>query len=245
MANLANYNCTLASENVPNPPLLSYLVTLALPTPAPVASTLPLMPQSPTTTPMPPTVGVRVANGRPECSVASATLALASSFPQAAMSGHVTPSFPHTLVPRLQHCFYQDSSHSLVYHPNDHPILSGWRWTAPLPLLPLALPSHHGGLKPTGCGHRQNASAAHPVTTVPCSASIRCHALALTSPTDCSATRSSSSQPRNPSHQHFQGHLLSLLHIWCSPDCRLGIPCCRYSVLPSIHKALIYPALGP
>jgi hypothetical protein len=42
--------------------------------------------------------GVRVANGRPECSVASATLALASSFPQAAMSGHVTPSFPHTLV---------------------------------------------------------------------------------------------------------------------------------------------------
>ena len=47
---------------------------------------------------MPPIVGVRVANGRPECSVASATLALASSFPQAAMSGHVTPSFPHTLV---------------------------------------------------------------------------------------------------------------------------------------------------
>jgi hypothetical protein len=45
-----------------------------------------------------PTVGVCVANGRPERSVASATLALASSHPQAEMSGHVMSSFPHTLI---------------------------------------------------------------------------------------------------------------------------------------------------
>ena len=45
-----------------------------------------------------PTVGVRVANGRPECSVASATLASVPSLPQAAKSGHVMPPFPHTLI---------------------------------------------------------------------------------------------------------------------------------------------------
>ena len=38
-------------------------------------------------------VGVCVANGQPKCSVASATLASAPSLPQAAMSGHVMPSF--------------------------------------------------------------------------------------------------------------------------------------------------------
>jgi len=46
----------------------------------------------------PPTVGVRVANGRPERSVASATLASVPSLPQAAKSGHVMPPFPHTLI---------------------------------------------------------------------------------------------------------------------------------------------------
>ncbi len=45
-----------------------------------------------------PTVGVRVANGWPERSVVSATLASVPSLPQAAMSGHVIPSFPHTLI---------------------------------------------------------------------------------------------------------------------------------------------------
>jgi hypothetical protein len=48
--------------------------------------------------PKAPTVGVRVANGLPEKSVASATLASAPSLPPALMWGHVMPSFPHTLI---------------------------------------------------------------------------------------------------------------------------------------------------
>jgi hypothetical protein len=48
--------------------------------------------------PTAPSVGVRVANGLPVCSVASATLASAPSLPPAAMQGHVMPSFPHTLI---------------------------------------------------------------------------------------------------------------------------------------------------
>jgi hypothetical protein len=48
--------------------------------------------------PKAPTVGIRVVNGRPERSVASATLASALSLPPAAMQGHVMPSFPHTLI---------------------------------------------------------------------------------------------------------------------------------------------------
>ncbi len=45
-----------------------------------------------------PTICVRVANGQPERSVASATLALVPSLPPAAMQGHIMPSFPHTLI---------------------------------------------------------------------------------------------------------------------------------------------------
>jgi hypothetical protein len=48
--------------------------------------------------PKAPSVGVRVANGLPERSVASATLASVPSLPPAAMQGHVMPSFPHTLI---------------------------------------------------------------------------------------------------------------------------------------------------
>jgi hypothetical protein len=46
-------------------------------------------------------VGVRVANGLPMGSVASAMLASAPSLPPAAMQGHVMPSFPHTPLPIL------------------------------------------------------------------------------------------------------------------------------------------------
>ena len=48
--------------------------------------------------PKAPTVAVRVANGLPEKSVTSATLASAPSLPPASMRGHVMPSFPHTLI---------------------------------------------------------------------------------------------------------------------------------------------------
>jgi hypothetical protein len=48
--------------------------------------------------PTAPSIGVRMANGLPMRSVASATLASAPSLPPAAMQGHVMPSFSHTLI---------------------------------------------------------------------------------------------------------------------------------------------------
>jgi hypothetical protein len=48
--------------------------------------------------PQAPTVGVRVANGHPERSVASTNLASATALPPAALSGHVMPNFFHALV---------------------------------------------------------------------------------------------------------------------------------------------------
>ena len=79
-----------------------------------------------------PTVGVQVANGRPERSVASATLASAPSLPPAAMQGHVMPSFPHTLIGLGP---FADLGCQIVFtktavsviHPDGHSILEGWR----------------------------------------------------------------------------------------------------------------------
>jgi hypothetical protein len=82
--------------------------------------------------PQAPSVGVRVANGRPERSVAIATLASVPSLPRAAMSGHVMPSFPHTLIglgpfADLGCKIVFTKTAVTVYHPNGHPILAGWR----------------------------------------------------------------------------------------------------------------------
>ncbi len=73
-----------------------------------------------------------MANGRPERSVASATLASASSLPPAAMQGHVMPSFPHTLISLGP---FTDLGCQIVFtkmavsviHPEGHSILEGWR----------------------------------------------------------------------------------------------------------------------
>jgi hypothetical protein len=79
-----------------------------------------------------PTVGVRMANGCPKCLVASATLASATALPPAALPGHVMPKFPHTLI-GLSPFANQDCTIIFiltavtVYHPDGHPILSGWR----------------------------------------------------------------------------------------------------------------------
>ncbi len=82
--------------------------------------------------PQAPPVGVRVANGRPERLVASATLASVPSLPRAAMSGHVMPSFPHTLIglgpfADLGCKIVFTKTAVTVYHPDGHPILAGWR----------------------------------------------------------------------------------------------------------------------
>jgi len=93
-----NYYYALTSESVPNPPpkILPHHTGIA----DSGASGFYFTPDNPVTNynPQAPAVGVHVANGRAERSVASATLALAPSLPQAAMLGHVMPSFPHTLI---------------------------------------------------------------------------------------------------------------------------------------------------
>ncbi len=122
----------LASESIANPPptIPSHHTGIA----NSGASGFYFTPDAPVTNfnPQAPTVGVRVANGRPKLLVASANLASASSLPQAAMSGHVMPSFPHTLIGlgpfADQGCnIVFTKTVVTVYHPDGHPILSGWR----------------------------------------------------------------------------------------------------------------------
>ncbi len=69
---------------------------------------------------------------RPERSVASATLASVPSLPQASMTGHVMPAFPHTLIglgpfADLGCKIVFTKTSDTVYHPDHHPILSGWQ----------------------------------------------------------------------------------------------------------------------
>jgi hypothetical protein len=78
------------------------------------------------------TVGVCAAIGHPERLVASATPASATALPPSALSGHVMPNFPHTLIGlglfANQDCTIVFTQTTVtVYHPDGHPILSGWR----------------------------------------------------------------------------------------------------------------------
>ncbi len=78
------------------------------------------------------TVGVTVPNTCPEHSVASAILASISAFPPATMLGHAMPSFPHTLIGlgpfANQGCkIVFDKTLVTVFHPDNCPILKGWR----------------------------------------------------------------------------------------------------------------------
>ena len=127
-----NYYYALTSESVPTPApkILPHHTGIA----NSGASGFYFAPDAPVTNynPQAPSVGVRVANGRPERLVASATLASAPSLPQAAMSGHVMPSFPHTLIGlgpfADQGCQIIFTKTAVtVYHPDGHPILSGWQ----------------------------------------------------------------------------------------------------------------------
>jgi hypothetical protein len=75
-----------------------------------------------------PTVSVCIVNGSPGCLVASATLALESTLPLAAMSGHVMPSFPLSIIDLRpfanQGCkIVFDKATVTVFHPNGHSIL--------------------------------------------------------------------------------------------------------------------------
>jgi hypothetical protein len=82
--------------------------------------------------PRAPTVSVTVANGCPEHSIASTTLASIPTLPPSMMPGHVMPSFPHTLIGlgpfADQGCKIVFNKTSVtVCHPNGHPILNGWQ----------------------------------------------------------------------------------------------------------------------
>jgi hypothetical protein len=103
--------------------------------------------------PQAPVVGVRVANGLPEQSVASATLASAPPLPPAAMQGHVMPYFPHTLIclgPFVNlgcQILFTMTAVSVI-HPDGHTILEGWRevysphlWRFPLQATKSSLPA--------------------------------------------------------------------------------------------------------
>jgi hypothetical protein len=127
-----NYYYASTSESVPNPP------PNILPSHTGIADSgatdFYFTPGAPVTNynPQAPTVGVRVANGRPERSVASATLVAVPSLPQASMTGHVMPAFPHTLIglgpfADLGCKIVFTKTSVTVYHPDGHPILSGWR----------------------------------------------------------------------------------------------------------------------
>ena len=127
-----NYYYALTSESAQNPP------PNILPSHTGIADSgatdFYFAPDAPVTNynPLAPTVGLRVANGRTECSVASATLSSVPSLPQAAMTGHVMPAFPHTLIglgpfADLNCKIVFTKTAVTVYHPDGHPLLSGWR----------------------------------------------------------------------------------------------------------------------
>jgi hypothetical protein len=72
-----------------------------------------------------------MANGSPECSVASVALSLASTLPLAIMAGHVLPSFPHSLIGlgpfANQGCrIIFDKATVTIFHHDGHAILAGW-----------------------------------------------------------------------------------------------------------------------
>jgi hypothetical protein len=126
-----NYYYALTSESIPTPP------PNILPSHTGIADSgatdFYFAPDAPVTNynPQAPTVGIRVANGLPERSVASATLASVPSLPQASMTGHVMPAFPHTLIglgpfADLSCKIVFTKTSVTVYHPDGHPILSGW-----------------------------------------------------------------------------------------------------------------------
>ena len=136
-----NYYFALATSKVPNPTQLPTTHTGIADSGANgfyFAPGTPVANHDPTA----PTVGVRVANGQPERSVAHATLALVPSLPSAVMQGHVMPSFTHTLIGLGP---FADLGCEIVFTKTAftifHPILAGWRdtvgprlWHVPLQL---------------------------------------------------------------------------------------------------------------
>jgi hypothetical protein len=145
-----NYYFALSTSNVPNPSKLPATHTGIADS---GANSFYFAPGAPVANhnPTAPIVGVRVANGHPEQSVARATLASVPSPPPSAMQGHVMPSFTHTLIglgpfADLGCKIIFTKTAVTIYHPHRHPILTGWQdlegphlWHFPLqPTQPAA-----------------------------------------------------------------------------------------------------------
>ncbi len=130
------------------------LPALALLTLAPVDSILRLVCPFSNLNPRAPAVGVRVANGLPERSFASANLASTPSLPPAAMQGRVMPSFPHTLIglgPFANlgcQILFTKTAVSII-HPDGHTILKGWREVDSPPLWCFQLQATKSSLPAT------------------------------------------------------------------------------------------------
>jgi hypothetical protein len=162
-----NYYYALTSESVPIPP------PNILPSHTGIADSgandIYFAPDAPVTNynPQAPTVGVRVANGRPERLVASATLASIPSLPQASMTEHVMPAFPHTLIglgpfADLGCRIVFTKTSVTVYHPDGYPILSGWRdetgprlWHFPLTTEAAQVALENASPQPHTCPRRR------------------------------------------------------------------------------------------
>ena len=126
-----NYYYALSTPSAPNPTQIPISHTGIADS---GASGFFFSPDAPVTNrnPHAPTMCVRVANGLPEKSQASATLASVPSLPAEAMQGHIMPSFPNTLIGLGP---FADLGYKIVFtktavsviHPDGHSILEGWR----------------------------------------------------------------------------------------------------------------------
>jgi hypothetical protein len=202
-----NYFYTLATEFVPNPPpmLPAHHTGIAnsgsnghyFAPNAPVAN---YYPQAPI-------VGVRVANGCPECLVASATLASATALHLAALSGHVMPNFPHALIGlglfTNQDCTIVFTQITVtVYHPDGHSILSGWRNETGPRLWHFLLTTK--AANPQDANRCHSSLAVHPNSFSASCTTTQCHTTAPTVPSGHSANHvcgnPPSSQPGHPCH---------------------------------------------
>jgi hypothetical protein len=201
--------------------------------------------------PKAPSVGVLVANGLLERSVASATLASVPSLPPAAMQGHVMPSFPHTLINLgpfadlgCQTVFTKTAVS--VIHPDGHSILEGWReqddpclWRFPLkankPSLPVtALSEKYEQLGPRGSA--ANFFRPPPSSPTQCPAALPSMAPACPLTADPATKKYEEPGPRRSTDNFFP------------PPPSSPIQC--LAALPSSHPltadpmTLIYPSQG-
>ncbi len=113
-----------------------------------------------------------------------------------------------------------------VYHPDGHPILSGWRDETGLHLWCFPLT--------TKAANPQDATGATaPWVPIPSPSPLPApppSVMQLLPPSPVvilptvSATTNPSSQPGHPCHRHVLVSLLGLLSVRCSPGCCLGCP---------------------